>query len=49
MVDLEPLGAADDQDWLAATLRRHAEETGSPVAAELLADWPAAAWPGSAG
>jgi glutamate synthase (NADPH/NADH) large chain len=37
MVALEPLGP-DDQDWLAATLGRHAEETGSAVAEALLAD-----------
>jgi glutamate synthase (NADPH/NADH) large chain len=40
MVALEPLGP-DDQDWLAAILRRHAEETGSPLAEELLAAGPA--------
>ena len=36
MVALEPLGP-DDQDWLADVLRRHADETGSPVAEDLLA------------
>jgi glutamate synthase (NADPH/NADH) large chain len=41
MVALEPLGP-DDHDWLTATLRRHAEETGSAVAAALLADGAAA-------
>jgi glutamate synthase (NADPH/NADH) large chain len=40
MVALEPLGP-DDEDWLAGILRRHAEETGSSVAARLLADGPA--------
>ncbi|HYN57008.1 MAG TPA: glutamate synthase large subunit [Motilibacterales bacterium] len=35
MVALEPLGP-DDQDWLTATLHRHAEETGSAVAGALL-------------
>ena len=35
MVALEPLGP-DDQDWLTATLHRHAQETGSTVAAALL-------------
>nr|MCU0266423.1 glutamate synthase large subunit [Actinomycetes bacterium] len=41
MVDLDPL---DDEDAavLADLVRRHAEETGSPVADALLADWPAA-------
>ena len=33
---------ADDERWLADVLRRHADETGSPVAAALLADWPMA-------
>ena len=42
MVALEPLGAADAQDWLTAILRQHAEETGSPVAEELLAEGSAA-------
>jgi glutamate synthase (NADPH/NADH) large chain len=36
MVALEPLGP-DDQQWLEGVLRRHAEETGSPVAEDLLA------------
>ena len=35
MVALEPLGP-DDQDWLAAILRRHVEETGSAIAESLL-------------
>ncbi len=35
MVALEPLGP-DDQDWLTAVLRRHAEETGSTAATDLL-------------
>jgi len=41
MVDLDPL---DDEDAavLADLVRRHTEETGSPVAEALLADWPAA-------
>ena len=38
MVDLEVLDA-DDVSWLADILRRHVEETGSAVAARLLADW----------
>ncbi len=42
MADLEPLAAAD-ADALAALLARHHAETGSAVAARLLADWPAAA------
>ncbi|MDH4015952.1 MAG: glutamate synthase subunit alpha, partial [Actinomycetota bacterium] len=35
MVAIEPLGP-DDQDWLTGILRRHVEETGSPVAQDLL-------------
>ncbi|OKK19151.1 glutamate synthase [Streptomyces sp. CB00455] len=31
-----------DQQWLHDVVRRHEEETGSTVAAKLLADWPAA-------
>jgi glutamate synthase (NADPH/NADH) large chain len=38
MVDLEPLDH-DDQSVLRATISRHAAETGSTVAASLLADW----------
>ena len=41
MVDIEPVGEADADD-LARLLGRYAEQTGSPVAAALLADWPAA-------
>jgi glutamate synthase (NADPH/NADH) large chain len=41
MVALEPLGP-DDQDFLTAVLRRHAEETGSPLAEVLLAEGTAA-------
>jgi len=40
-VDIEPAGAAD-ADYLAGLLGRYQAETGSPVAACLLADWPAA-------
>ena len=40
MVALEPLGP-DDHDWLTYILRRHVEETASPVAEALLADGPA--------
>jgi glutamate synthase (NADPH/NADH) large chain len=36
MVTVEPLGP-DDQDWLSDILRRHTEETGSRVAADLVA------------
>jgi len=32
----------DDADRIETLLRRHQEATGSPVAAQLLADWPAA-------
>ena len=42
MVDVEPLGEAD-AGYLAGLLARYAGQTGSPVAAALLADWPAAA------
>jgi glutamate synthase (NADPH/NADH) large chain len=38
MVDLEAL-EEEDQEWLRATVRRHADETGSAVAARLLARW----------
>ena len=38
MADLEPLDAAD-ADAVAALLSRHQAETGSEVAARLLADW----------
>ena len=41
MADLEPLGE-QDADILEDLLRRHLAETGSVVAARLLADWPAA-------
>jgi glutamate synthase (NADPH/NADH) large chain len=41
MVDLEPV-SADDAAALHATVACHRDETGSPVAAALLADWPAA-------
>ena len=34
---LQPLGP-DDHDWLTGVLRRHHEETGSPVAEALLAE-----------
>ena len=41
LVELGPVtGAAADE--LEQLVREHAEETGSDVAAELLADWPAA-------
>ncbi len=38
LVDLGPVPAAESE-LLAGIVRRHAEETGSTVAAELLADW----------
>jgi glutamate synthase (NADPH) large chain len=41
MVDLEPV-PDDDAEALRATVATHAEETGSPVALALLADWAAA-------
>jgi glutamate synthase (NADPH/NADH) large chain len=41
MVDLEPV-PADAVEPLRAVVTRHRDETGSPVAAALLADWPAA-------
>ncbi len=41
MVDLEPV-SADDAAALQAMVACHRDETGSPVAAALLADWPAA-------
>jgi glutamate synthase (NADPH) large chain len=41
MVDLEPV-PAEDTEWLRETVARHAELTGSAVAAALLADWDAA-------
>jgi glutamate synthase (NADPH/NADH) large chain len=41
MVDLEDPDA-EDRQWLFDILCRHREETGSAVAARLLADWPAA-------
>jgi glutamate synthase (NADPH/NADH) large chain len=40
-VDLEPL-SAEDRIWLEDRIRRHAAETGSAVAAAVLADWVAA-------
>ena len=41
MVDLEPLGH-DDRVWLRDRIMLHEHETGSTVAARLLADWTAA-------
>jgi len=38
MVDLDPLDE-DDLEWLRDTVRRHAAETGSTVAAKLLERW----------
>jgi len=42
LVDLTPVGG-ERADELFALVRRHREETGSRVAAELLVDWPASA------
>ena len=42
LADLEPLGP-DDADFLRGLVARHLSETGSAVAAGLLADWDAAA------
>ena len=42
MADVEPVGAAD-AEFLAGLLGRYLAETGSPVAASLLDDWPSAA------
>ncbi len=41
MADLEPL-TAEDEEFLGELIGRHQAETGSVVAASLLADWPAA-------
>ncbi|HYT09567.1 MAG TPA: hypothetical protein VEL73_02795, partial [Mycobacteriales bacterium] len=41
MVDIEPV-QPEDAPGLRAIVARHAAETGSTVAAALLADWPAA-------
>jgi glutamate synthase (NADPH/NADH) large chain len=41
MVEIEPLDAADG-DVVLDLVRRHADETGSRLAAEMLADWPKA-------
>jgi len=38
MVDLDDLDE-DDADFLRSTIRRHADETGSPVARGMLSDW----------
>ena len=38
MVDLDPLDG-DDEAFLREVVERHAAETGSPVAAQLLEDW----------
>jgi glutamate synthase (NADPH/NADH) large chain len=40
MIDLEQMSDDDDDAlWLKHTITRHYEETGSPRAAEILADW----------
>ncbi len=42
LVDLQPVGADDeDGELLLSLVRRHHEETDSPVARKLLGDWPA--------
>jgi glutamate synthase (NADPH/NADH) large chain len=41
LVELAPVDG-DAADELEGIVRRHSEETGSPVAAALLEDWPAA-------
>ncbi|MGQ0617434.1 MAG: glutamate synthase large subunit [Acidimicrobiia bacterium] len=38
MVDIDPL-EEDDKEWLRATIRTHQSETGSAVAARILARW----------
>jgi glutamate synthase (NADPH/NADH) large chain len=40
MVDIEPLDDAD-RELVEDLVRRHAAETGSRLAGELIADWPA--------
>jgi glutamate synthase (NADPH/NADH) large chain len=40
MVDLDPM-TDEDRDWLHGIVTRHCQETGSDVAARLLAAWPA--------
>ena len=42
MVDLKPVAGAEVQGCSEALVRSHAEHTGSPVAAALLARWPEA-------
>jgi glutamate synthase (NADPH/NADH) large chain len=39
MVDLEPLEAEEDAKFVREVVERHQAETGSAVAARLLADW----------
>ena len=45
LVELEPVNPMNDEDGeeLVSLVRRHAEATGSAVAARVLADWPASA------
>jgi len=43
MVDLDPLDA-EDLAWLETIVTRHRDETGSEVAARLLADWQSQSW-----
>jgi glutamate synthase (NADPH/NADH) large chain len=42
LVELGPISEAESEE-VRELVRRHAEETGSPLAEELLADWPATA------
>ena len=39
MVDLEPLGLADDIQIVRDMIQRHIDATGSTYAAQILADW----------
>ena len=41
MVDIEPLTDLEDQAMVRALVEEHARETGSPVAARVLAQWEA--------
>ena len=43
MVDLDPLDT-DDLEWLRSTVIRHRDETGSTMAAAILADWDTQSW-----
>jgi len=43
MVDLDPL-TPDDRSWLRSIVERHLAETGSQLAARILADWDTQTW-----